>query len=244
MHFIANRAIILGDGESAHQISYSPGFTALSFFLPILVLMMAFYFLGSTSEAKPIYIVLGGILTGTAVCGMHYLGDYGIANYTCTYRIANVVGAAIIAVAASLIALSVFFRLRATWTDTWWKKSVCAAILAAAVAGMHWTAAVGTRYHYKGTSFGSRSATRVQTVIVCAVLVSMPLMEKAFLTEIVRLGLRTLSGYCVVGRAEDTSHQNESPASRLSMRLFRPERTNNAHSRWHTPMRENHQPLC
>lgn len=182
MHFIANRAIILGNGESSRQISYSPGFTALSFFLPILVLLMAFYFLGSTSDAKPGYIVLGGILTGTAVCGMHYLGDYGIANYTCTYKLENVIGSAIIAVAASLIALSVFFRLREMWTDTWWKRSLCAAILASAVAGMHWTAAVGTRFHYKGTNFGSKNATRVQTVIMCAVLVSMPFPQMAKLT--------------------------------------------------------------
>jgi NO-binding membrane sensor protein with MHYT domain len=172
MHFIANRAIVLNDGDPHRQISYSPGFTALSFFLPIIVLLKAFYFLGSTSNAKPLFIILAGILTGTAVCGMHYLGDYGIANYTCHYRIYNVVGAAVIAVIASLVALSVFFRLRATWTDTWWKRMSCAAVLASAVVGMHWTAAVGTRYQFKGVSSGSRDASRVQTVIVCAVLVS------------------------------------------------------------------------
>ena len=171
MHFIANRAIVLHSGLPDRQISYSPGFTALSFFLPILVLMMAFYFLAGTNHAKPLSIILAGILTGTAVCGMHYLGDYGIANYTCHYRVENVVGAALIAVAASLIALSVFFRLRETWTDTWWKRTFCAAILASAVVGMHWTAAVGTRYSFKGDSHGTRNASRVQTVIVCTVLV-------------------------------------------------------------------------
>ena len=170
MHFIANRAIVLDNGDPDRQINYSPVFTALSFFLPIMVLLIAFYFLASTSHAKPLYIVLAGTLAGTAICGMHYLGDHGIANYTCTYRIANVVGAAIIAVAASLIALSVFFRLRETWTDTWLKRTLCAAVLASAVAGMHWTAVVGTQYRFKGASSSTRNATRVQTVIVCAVL--------------------------------------------------------------------------
>ena len=171
MHFIGNRAIVLNDSVTDRQISYSPGFTALSFFLPILVLSMAFYFLASTSHARPLYILLAGTLAGTAICGMHYLGDYGIANYDCHYRLANVVGAAVIAVVASLIALSVFFRLRETWTDTWWKRSLCGAMLASAVAGMHWTAVVGTRYRFKGVGSGTRDATRVQTVIVCAVLV-------------------------------------------------------------------------
>ncbi len=171
MHFIGNRAIVLNDGVANRQLSYSPGFTALSFFLPILVLSMAFYFLASTNHARPPYILLGGALAGTAICGMHYLGDYGIANYDCHYRIGNVVGAAVIAVVASLIALSVFFRLRETWTDTWWKRTLCGAVLASAVAGMHWTAVIGTRYRFKGVGSGTRDATRVQTVIVCAVLV-------------------------------------------------------------------------
>ena len=172
MHFIANRAVIIGDGTAPEQIQYSPGFTALSVFLPVLVLGAAFYFLGTDrSKARPLYLTLAGVLTGTAVCGMHYVGNAGIQNYRCQYRTANVAGAAVIAVAASLVALSVFFQLRERWTDSWWKRALCAVVLASAVCGMHWTAAVGTTYlglggnTYQGT-------TRVQTVIVCAVLVS------------------------------------------------------------------------
>lgn len=182
MHFIGNRAIVLNEDVADQQISYSPGFTALSFFLPILVLSMAFHFLASTSHARPLYIVFAGTLAGTAICGMHYLGDYGIANYDCHYRIENVVGAAVIAVVASLIALSVFFRLRETWTDTWWKRSLCGAMLASAVAGMHWTAVVGTRYRFKGVGSGTKDATRVQTVIVCAVLVRTMIRSRTTLT--------------------------------------------------------------
>ena len=170
MHFIGNQAIVLDKGDLSRQILYSSGFTALSFFLPILVLLKAFYFLGSTSKAKTLFIVLAGILTGTAVCGMHYIGDYGISNYHCTYRIGNIAGSAIIAVAASIIALSIFFRLRDAWTDSWWKRALCAAILACAVSGMHWTAASGTVYRYRKSGTGSHGTNRTQTVIICAAL--------------------------------------------------------------------------
>ena len=170
MHFIGNRAIVLSNGDNSHQIMYSSGFTALSFFLPIVVLLGAFYLLGSTSKAKPLFIVLAGFLTGAAVCGMHYLGDYGISNYSCRYHIGNVIGSAIIAVAASMIALSIFFRLRELWTDSWWKRALCAAILAGAVSGMHWTAAVGTVYTYRTSAPGSSGTNRTQTVIICAAL--------------------------------------------------------------------------
>jgi NO-binding membrane sensor protein with MHYT domain len=171
MHFIGNRAVQLDNDNG--QIGYSSGFTAISFFLPIIVLLAAFYLLAVTSsKAGGYFLAISGILTGTAVCGMHYVGELGIVNYHCSYRVANVVGAGFIAVIASLVALSIFFRLQETWTHTWWKRSLCGAILAGAVSGMHWTAAVGTSYQPKGTGhLQSTLMSRTQTVIVCTALV-------------------------------------------------------------------------
>src|SRR5579859_6409561 len=105
MHFIGNRAIVLGDGQAEIQIAYSTGFTALSFFVPILVLLAAFLAVGTNDKISKIRVVLGGGLAGLAICGMHYLGQAGISNYTCVYRVANVVGSVIIAVLASVTAL-------------------------------------------------------------------------------------------------------------------------------------------
>ena len=170
MHFIGNQAIVLDSGTHGLQIAYSPGFTATSFFLPIIVLFAAFYILGLKDHVHWYFILTGGVLAGTAICGMHYVGQLGISNYTCKYEVGNVVGAAIIAVVASLVALSIFFRLRESWTDSWWKRSLCGALLAVAVSGMHWTAAVGTQYMYKGANAPHSGKSRVQTVIVCAVL--------------------------------------------------------------------------
>ncbi|EEP80878.1 predicted protein [Uncinocarpus reesii 1704] len=170
MHFIGNRATILHHGAN-YQISYSSAFTAVSFLLPIVVLMIAFYFIGASERAELWYIVLTGVLTGAAVCGMHYVGQLGIANYTCSYKLPNVIGAAVIAVAASITALGVFFRMRASWTNSWWKRVISATILAIAVSGMHWTAAVGTLYRVKNVfqdTSGQLSSS--QTVIVCTTL--------------------------------------------------------------------------
>ena len=171
MHFIGNRAIQIDNGNG--QIGYSSGFTAISFFLPIGVLLAAFYLLAVTSsKAGGLFLAISGFLTGTAVCGMHYVGQLGIVNYHCHYRTANVAGAGLIAVLASLVALSTFFRLQENWTNSWWKRSLCGSILAGAVSGMHWTAAVGTSYQAIGTSqLQSTLMSRAQTVIVCTVLV-------------------------------------------------------------------------
>jgi NO-binding membrane sensor protein with MHYT domain len=173
MHFIGNRAIVMAEGQTDMQIVYNTGFTSVSFFLPIVVLSGAFYLLGATDRINRYYIALAGILMGVAVGSMHYVGQLGISNYHCSYRVGNVAGAAIISIVASMIALLVFFRLRDAWTDSWWKRVLCGIVLACSVSGMHWTATVGTWYRFKG--FGSTPTdllSRKQTVIVCTTLVS------------------------------------------------------------------------
>ncbi|PWY84864.1 MHYT domain signaling protein [Aspergillus heteromorphus CBS 117.55] len=171
MHYIGNRAIVLGDGQQQMQIIYSMKFTGVSFVLPVVVLLVAFYSIGASEKASYVRILIGGTLTGGAVCAMHYIGQLGISNYSCSYQSANIAGATIIAVFASIVALTVFFRWRATWTDSWWRRAICGCVLALAVSGMHWTAAVGTRYRNRDESMTHNGQlSRSQVVIICSVL--------------------------------------------------------------------------
>ncbi|KAK8129304.1 hypothetical protein PG999_001684 [Apiospora kogelbergensis] len=165
MHYIGNRAIELADGQHELQIAYSAGFTALSFFIPIMVLLLAFVAAG-TNQVSWYRIGGGGCLAGGAICGMHYLGNASIANYTCVYSITNVVGSVLIAMAASTAALSLFFLFRASWTGSWWKRGICAVVLAGAVSGMHWCASTGTEYRLDRLSSGTNPLSRNTTVIV------------------------------------------------------------------------------
>jgi NO-binding membrane sensor protein with MHYT domain len=173
MHYIGNRAIVLGDGQPQLQIVYSAGFTVISFFMPIAVLFLAFASVGSNATMNTTRVVLGGALTGFAVCGMHYLGQAGIANYDCVYPIPFVIGAVIIAVAASITALCVFFLFRLAWDTRWWRRPICAIVLASAVSGMHWLASAGTQYRLKKVdSRFVNSVSSALTVIIVLVLVS------------------------------------------------------------------------
>ncbi|KAF6840505.1 mhyt domain signaling [Colletotrichum plurivorum] len=166
MHFIGNRAIDLADGEPELQIAYSSGFTALSFFVPIAVLLAAFVAVGINNTVSWWRVAIGGVLAGAAICGMHYLGNNSIDNYICIYNPVNVIGAALIAVAASIVALALFFVFRAAWTNSWWKRAACAVVLAGAVSGMHWCAATGTEYQLVRLNTGSNELSRNTTVIV------------------------------------------------------------------------------
>ncbi|KAJ0304265.1 hypothetical protein COL516b_006156 [Colletotrichum fioriniae] len=166
MHFIGNRAIDLANGEPELQIAYSSGFTALSFFVPIAVLLAAFVAVGINNTVSWWRVCIGGVLAGAAICGMHYLGNNSIDNYICIYNPINVVGAALIAVAASMVALALFFVFRAAWTTCWWKRAACSVVLAGAVSGMHWCAATGTEYQLVRLNVGSNELSRNTTVIV------------------------------------------------------------------------------
>ncbi|KAJ5782899.1 hypothetical protein N7457_004673 [Penicillium paradoxum] len=191
MHFIGNRAIVLDDGEAAVQVMYNVAFTGTSFVLPVVVLLIAFYAVGVQEKAGYLRILVGGLLTGSSVCGMHYIGQLGISNYRCTYHVGNVVGAAIIAIFSSTGALGIFFRWRATWTDMWWRRGICACLLACAVSGMHWTAAVGTVYHdHQRKEMKSTQLSRSQVAIVCAVLACVACLILSFCAILAGRNLR------------------------------------------------------
>ncbi|KAL8751552.1 MAG: hypothetical protein Q9199_006338 [Rusavskia elegans] len=166
MHYIGNRAITMLDGQRELQIQYSAGYTGGSFILPICVVSVAFYLLSLSEKVEIIRIAVVGVLTGAAVCGMHYLGQGGIANYYVSYSWPYVLGSAFIAVTAATIALGVFFYLKHNWIKNWWKRALCAALLAAAVSGMHWVATVGTTYRLRRESRKASGLGRQGTVII------------------------------------------------------------------------------
>lgn len=176
MHFIGNRAIVLGDGDPAIQIVYSPAFTILSFFVPVVVIFLAFATVGAANDSISLTrLILGGTLAGFGICGMHYLGQAGISNYDCIYNSICVVGAAVIAVLASVGALVTFFVYRTSWRTSWWKRACCALLLASAVSGMHWVASVGTYYRLRLVDPRlAKTLSRSSTVVIVLVLVRFP----------------------------------------------------------------------
>jgi NO-binding membrane sensor protein with MHYT domain len=72
MHYIGNRGITLYGGESGLQLSYSAGYTTLSFFIPILVLLFAYAVIGGGENPRLWRLLFGGTFGGAAICGMHY----------------------------------------------------------------------------------------------------------------------------------------------------------------------------
>lgn len=146
MHFVGNRAITLQGGFD--PLSYNPGYTAASFIIPVFTLFLSFVLIGTAEQAAGRWwrFLVGGTTAGAAIVGMHYMGQAAIDNYNVTFEIGYVVGSVVIALVATNAALLLFFVLRSSWSDSWWRIGGCSVFLAVAVTSMHWLAASGTRY--------------------------------------------------------------------------------------------------
>lgn len=171
MHFVGNRAIILGDGEDEIQLYYSSTFTAVSAILPIIVIFLGllaadkFYRGSKRSSTRYISLLMCGLCTGASVTEMHYLGNNGTTDYRLVQDLPYIIGAACIAIVACVISFGLFFHWRGHWMNTLWRRVIVACFLAVAVSGMHWTAAAGTSYQLLGYHEGSGSARNINLII-------------------------------------------------------------------------------
>ncbi|KAI9734924.1 MAG: hypothetical protein M1834_002004 [Cirrosporium novae-zelandiae] len=176
MHMFGNQAVEM---NAPIQLQYNVGYMMASFCIPVGCALAAFAF--TTRIEKPGYsvggclgigpklsswIILFGCGTGVAagICGMHYIGDYAIANYAAEYDHRFIAAAAFIAFFSSTTALGFFFKSRARWTNTWLKRCGAATGLALAVFGMHWTAYRGTSYRFKKEGLQNIGITRIVTM--------------------------------------------------------------------------------
>lgn len=152
MHFIGNRAIILGDGTERLQLVYSSGMSVASAFLPILVLVVAFgvaEFQFKHPQNHFIALMATGVGSGFSVVGMHYVGNLGITNYDLQYGTGTFAASFIIAISDCLTVMVLFYTWREKWISHWWKRMLCSTILAAGITSMHFTASTNCTYHFK-----------------------------------------------------------------------------------------------
>lgn len=130
---------------------FNDGMTAMSLLVPMVATALAFWVIGSELEFSVLRVLIAGGIMGLTVGLMHYSASFKLPYLTVSYTVSTskscsgimltdlqavtVVFALILAVVAATVALFLFFRLRAQWQDSWWKRGLCALILATAVCG-------------------------------------------------------------------------------------------------------------
>ena len=247
MHFVGNRAIVLGDGEDEIQLYYSPTFTAISAIIPVVVIFLGlmvadrFYKRSKHAAVRVVSLIVCGICAGAAITEMHYLGNNGTTNYHLHLSWPHVFGAAGIAVGASLLSFGLFFHWSGSWLNNIFRRAVVACFLALAVSGMHWTGAVGTWYEVRGYHDGSGQERNITLIIalclvrilcsICGNLANIPsVFERLFRLLFARLPKT----------APTSTTQRPRPAGRTCMRYVRREWQTFGQSRWSSTLSDDY----
>lgn len=162
MHFIGMHMSLRPVAGVNWYIKVDPGFTVLSLFVPIIALHAAFFIVDAAISFSFIRTTISGILTGLIVSLMHYSASLK-TNYAVSYSPTLVTISIVVACVASTVALTGFFKFRSQWEDSWWKRMICAFVLAAAVSGMHYIGVWGTSYKVKASTISGMSEISLLT---------------------------------------------------------------------------------
>jgi NO-binding membrane sensor protein with MHYT domain len=195
MHFIGNRAIILGDGDDLIQLSYSPGYTILSVFCPILGLTAAFSAAEWPSHSAAAHwaaLCVTGLLAGGSIAAMHYVGNLGITNYILSYSPRFLAASIIIAVGDCMLVLVLFYTLREKWISSWWKRLLCGILLAGGVTSMHFTASTHCTYTLVRYNTPEQTNSRNIQVIIAGTICGATAVIVFFFQHLVRMRTRAV----------------------------------------------------
>jgi NO-binding membrane sensor protein with MHYT domain len=130
MHFIA----MVGFTVTGADIAYDPGLTAASFALAVAAVGVGLFISGGKRAGWP-RLILGGLVCGAGVVGMHYTGMAAVATGgRVVYDPLLVAASAAVAVVASTVAL----RFTAV-IDRRGSMALASAVMSVAVVGMHYT---------------------------------------------------------------------------------------------------------
>jgi len=135
MHFVGMLAATL-----PFAVGYNYVVTSLSWVAAAIVSAIALY-VASRSRLTPTRLILGALAMGAGICAMHYTGMAAMSvELGIRWNPWLIAASAGIAVVASAVALLIFFLLRRVADKTAWRwQLAAAAVMGAAVCGMHYT---------------------------------------------------------------------------------------------------------
>ena len=119
-------------------------------------------------------LLTGGVVTGSGIVVMHYVGMKAIIFPGVIENNPGIIAASIfIAILTSATAFWILFRFLAVYPHQERYRIASALVMAAAVCGMHYTAAEGASFNYEPISKGSGQIFTTATPSNIAVLISL-----------------------------------------------------------------------
>ncbi|MFI9511148.1 MHYT domain-containing protein [Nocardia sp. NPDC052566] len=212
MHFIA----MLGFSIRGSDIRYDVPLTLLSAVTAIVVVGIGL-FLVNKPEPTVLRLLAGGVITGSGVGAMHYLGMYAMKT------------SAMITYDAKIVALSMAIAIVAATVALWFTLRVkgflsilaAALIMGVAVCGMHYTGMASMHAHQMehATQPGGAGAMELLAPLIVAIsVITMLLLISVGLTEIENtMDLPPLKLSAKRSDAHSTSTPEPAPAAQIPL---------------------------
>ena len=166
MHFIGIQAQAM-----PFAAGYEVGLTVLSFLLAVLCSGIALWYV-ARARFSTLRCVVGGVIAGLGIAAMHYVGIAAMRiPAVFLWSLPLIVLSVLVAVVAATAALWLAFHVYTTW-----QRALASTVMAAAVCGMHYTAAAAgsmvctVPYEFAGLLVGGASLPYVVFVLSVAVL--------------------------------------------------------------------------
>jgi PAS domain S-box-containing protein len=145
-------------------------------------------FIVSRERMGVLAILVGGLLMGGAIAGMHYIGMAAMRlPAMCHYSPALVVLSVVLAVLISLIALWLTFRFREETVSWNWRRLVSALVMGAAIPVMHYTGMAAAIFN--PSTFGNDDLSHSLTIsslgAIVIILVTFMILGLTLLTSAV-----------------------------------------------------------
>jgi PAS domain S-box-containing protein len=144
-------------------------------------------FVVSRNEMGPLRIAIGGLLMGSGIAAMHYIGmDAMRLPAMCQYSFGLVALSVILAIVISLVALYLTFHLRTEANSLSWQKLASTLLMGAAIPVMHYTGMAAAGFRSTAVPPDLAHSVRISSIgLVGVVGVAFMTLSLAILTSLI-----------------------------------------------------------
>jgi PAS domain S-box-containing protein len=144
--------------------------TVLASLLAAMFASCVALFIVSRETMGPLRVLLGGLLMGAGIAGMHYIGMEAMRlPAMCSYSPGLVILSVILAVVISMVALWLTFHLRYQAKATDWRKLLSAMLMGSAIPVMHYTGMAAVTFLPMATTGGLTHAVEISSLSLVAI---------------------------------------------------------------------------
>ncbi|SAL35843.1 putative bifunctional diguanylate cyclase/phosphodiesterase [Caballeronia concitans] len=197
MHFVGMLAFNL-----PIALGYDPAITSLSLLIAVAASMFALWLVCQNTLPMP-RLVVGALLMGPAIAGMHYTGMAAMRMRPGIDYDATLVALSVsIAIVASGAALWIAFRLRQRSAGRFLLRAVASLVMGVAIVGMHYTGMAAAHFPAGSICDAARDGANPAWLALVVIVVTLAVIAIALIISVLDLRMEARTAVLAASLAE------------------------------------------